>query len=196
MAAEKLAILQYLRRYAAFSQPEWEEIRTLWEPFQVPENTVLLQAGQICNYLYFVEQGLLRYYVEREDTERNKFFTVAPYCFTSQRSFNEQIPATECIASIEPCRLYRMPQKTAIALLKLPAWNAFVRKLTQEVQFYTENILEELQNQTAEERYRQLLEQESALIQRLPLKHLASYLGIAPQSLSRIRKKIGPRTGS
>ncbi|MEO1714918.1 MAG: Crp/Fnr family transcriptional regulator, partial [Bacteroidota bacterium] len=137
-----------------------------------------------------------RYYVEREDTERNKFFTVAPYCFTSQRSFNEQIPATEYIASIEPCDLYRMPQKTAIELLKLPAWNTFVRKLTQEVQFYTENILEELQNQTAEERYRQLLEQESALIQRLPLKHLASYLGIAPQSLSRIRKKIGPRTGS
>ncbi|MEM1219536.1 MAG: hypothetical protein AAGH79_11510 [Bacteroidota bacterium] len=65
MAAEKQAILQYLRRYAAFSQSEWEEIQHLWEPLTVPENTVLLQAGQVCEYLYFVELGLLRYYVER-----------------------------------------------------------------------------------------------------------------------------------
>ncbi len=75
-------------------------------------------------------------------------------------------------------------------LLKLDSWNSFGRKITQEVQFFTEEILEELQTETAEDRYFKLLNNQPSLVQRIPLKYLASYLGIAPQSLSRIRKKV------
>ena len=69
-------------------------------------------------------------------------------------------------------------------------WNTFIRKLIQEVQYYTETILQEVQTETAENRYKKMIEQQPELLQRLPLKYLASYFGIAPQSLSRIRKKI------
>ncbi len=65
-----------------------------------------------------------------------------------------------------------------------------MRKLIQEVQYYTEEILQEIQTETAENRYIKLLESNPALLQRVPLKYLASYLGIAAQSLSRIRKKL------
>jgi hypothetical protein len=75
----------------------------------------------------------------------------------------------------------------------LPSWNLLARKVTQEVQFFTEQILEDLQNETAEARYRHLLENQPDLLQRIPLRFLASYLGIAPQSLSRIRQKIATK---
>ena len=77
-------------------------------------------------------------------------------------------------------------------LLKITNWSNFIRELIQEVQSFTEEILEELQTETAEIRYRKMLESNNNLLQRVPLKHLASYLGIAPQSLSRIRKNIVP----
>ena len=66
----------------------------------------------------------------------------------------------------------------------------FARKILQEVQFFTEEILEEIQTETAEFRYKKMLENDSNFANRIPLKYLASYFGIAPQSLSRIRKKV------
>ena len=66
-----------------------------------------------------------------------------------------------------------------------------VRKLIQEVQFYTEQILDEAQNQTAEERHINMVEKDDSILVHVPLKDIASYLGIAPQSLSRIRKILG-----
>ena len=75
-------------------------------------------------------------------------------------------------------------------MYKSKSWAEFARKITQEVQFFTEEILLELQTETAEVRYEKMLEISPNLLQRIPLKYLASYLGIAPQSLSRIRKKI------
>ena len=86
--------------------------------------------------------------------------------------------------------MWQISRAEAYALLAVPAWATFVRRLTQEVQQYTENILEELQTETADTRYRRLLHDRPQLVQRVPLRHLASYLGIAPQSLSRIRRKL------
>jgi len=83
-----------------------------------------------------------------------------------------------------------MKREDAYKLLKIEAWSTFIREIIQEVQYNTETILEDLQNETAEERYSKMLEEKSVLLNRVSLKHLASYLGIAPQSLSRIRKKI------
>ena len=122
--------------------------------------------------------------------EATLFFTVAPYCFTSQRSLTKQEPAAESIQALEDCTIWRMTRTDAYALFANVAWSNFVRELVQEVQFYTQQLLQEAQTQTAEERYITLLQQNGALLNRVPLKYLASYLGIAPQSMSRIRKKI------
>ncbi len=75
-------------------------------------------------------------------------------------------------------------------MYNLKSWTDFARKIIQEVQFFTEEILEELQTETAEFRYEKMLKNEPELLKRIPLNILASYLGIAPQSLSRIRKKL------
>lgn len=184
------AIHEFMLRYAAVSNANWEQIEPYWKVFDVAAGEQVLAAGRICRHVWFLESGLLHYFIEKDGIPSTKFFTVAPYCFTSQRSFNQQIPATESIQAIEDSRIWAMTKRDADALFKIPAWANFVRGLTQEVQFFTEQILEELQNETAEERYRKMVGTGDPLLQRVPLKILASYLGIAPPSLSRIRKKI------
>lgn len=181
---------QYIRQYTSLPEQEWQKIYAHLQYQEIEEGHLLLEEGKLCRHVHFLEDGLLRYFVWRDGKDITKFFTTAPYCFTSQRSFTQEIPARENIETLAPCTLWSLDRDVAYQLLQYTSWNTFVRCLTQEVQFFTEQILEEIQQETAEQRYRKMLLTGDPLLQQVPLKHLASYLGIAPQSLSRIRKKI------
>lgn len=181
---------QFLENYTPLSDLDWKEISRCFEKRIIKKNEVLLQEGKVCRHLYFIESGLLRYFINKHGNDITKFFTEAPYCFTSQVSFTAAKPATENIQAIEKSIIWQITLQQANDLLELKSWNTFVRKLIQEVQYYTEEILEEIQTETAENRYRKMIETNPQLLQRVPLKYLASYFGIAPQSLSRIRKKL------
>ncbi|MEL6592088.1 MAG: Crp/Fnr family transcriptional regulator [Bacteroidota bacterium] len=183
-------VRQYIHRYVSLGEEDWQSIANKLTRRSVARSETLLQQGQVCRHLYFLETGLLRFLNWKDGRDITKYFTVAPYCFTSQRSFTMEIAANESIEALEDSIVWQMSKADSDALLQLPAWSEFVRKLVQEVQYYTDCILEELQNETAEARYRKMLQINDPLLQRVPIKHLASYLGIAPQSLSRIRKKI------
>jgi CRP-like cAMP-binding protein len=180
----------FIERYADVTDKDWEIISTCFEQRFFEKDEIILMEGKICRHLYFLENGLLRYYINKDGNEITKFFTEAPYCFTSQVSFTDQKPATENIQAIERSIVWQTTLVKANEMLQLKSWNTFIRKLIQEVQYFTEGILEEIQTETAENRYKNMLKKEPEFLQRIPLKYLASYFGIAPQSLSRIRKKI------
>lgn len=181
---------QFIENYTTVSDKDWEQIAACFEKRIVEKDAILLQEGKICRHLHFIENGLLRYFITKDGNDITKFFTEAPYCFTSQLSFTAEKPATENIQAIENSIIWQTTLKQANELLELKSWNTFVRKLIQEVQYYTEAILQEIQTETAENRYKKMISTNPQLLQRIPLKYLASYFGIAPQSLSRIRKKM------
>ena len=133
---------------------------------------------------------MLRYFINKDGNEITKFFTIAPYFFTSQVSFNNQKPVTENIQAIEKSIFWQISFQDSNKFFELESWTLFARKITQEVQYFTEQILEEIQSETAEFRYEKMLKNDAELTNRIPLKYLASFLGIAPQSLSRVRKKL------
>lgn len=181
---------QFITSYTSMNDTDWEQVDSCLTRLEVPKNTLVLAQGAICRHLYFLESGLLRFFILKDGNEVTKYFTDVSYVFTSQKSFTSQQPAQESIETLEDSVLWRMTYTDAFRLLELDSWNTFVRMLIQEVQTYTEEILEALQTETAESRYRTMLTNQPSLVQRVPLKHLASYLGIAQQSLSRIRKNI------
>lgn len=190
MSAIPTQLRNYITKYTPFSDADWAAIASKFSKIELPSDALVLEEGKICRYLYFLECGLLRYYILKDGAEVTKYFTEAPYCFTSQVSFTAQVPARESIQALEPSEIWQITLDDTNALLNLPSWSTFVRKLIQEVQYYTEVILQELQTETAEQRYWRMLHEQDPLLQRVPLKYLASYLGIAPQSLSHIRRKI------
>ena len=180
---------KYILNYNSLSEGEWKQIENCLARKHYKKGDIILESGKICSKLYFLEDGFLRFYILRDGEKVSKFFTQPPYCFTSQRSFTKDIPTNDNIEVLKDSIVWEISKQDAFSLLSITNWSEFVRKLIQEVQFYTEQILEEAQNNTAEERYVKLLEENNSILQNVPLKDIASYLGIAPQSLSRIRKK-------
>lgn len=181
---------QFIEKYTPLTAGEWKQISECFEEKIIEKDEIILAEGTVCKHLYFLESGLLRYFISKEGNDITKFFTVAPYCFTSQASFNSGKPAKESIQAIEKSVIWQTTLRQTNELFELKSWALFARKIIQEVQFFTEEILEDIQTETAEYRYEKMLKQTPELVQRIPLKHLATFLGIAPQSLSRIRKKV------
>ncbi len=180
---------KFIENYTEISDKEWDVINNAFEQKEFARNELILMEGHICRYFYFLEEGLIRCFVLKEGNDITKFFTTAPYCFTSKDSFRNCTPAMENIQAITRTIVWQTSLEQANQLLELKSWNTFTRKFVHEVQSYTEELLLENKTETAEQRYLKLQVLYPDLLPKIPLKHLSSFLGIAPQSLSRIRKK-------
>lgn len=183
------ALQKFIESYTQLTESDWNAISQAFERHEFRKNEMILTEGAVCRHFYFLEEGIIRFFILNDGDEITKFFTIAPYCFTAKDSFRNQTPARENIQALEKTVVWQTTLQQANDLLALPAWSDFTRKFIHEVQSYTEELLMESKTETAENRYRKLQQKYPALIQRIPLKHLSSFLGIAPQSLSRIRNK-------
>ncbi len=184
------ALKNFINKYTELSLNEWEIIEQFFETRTIKKNEIIVAQGAICRHFYFLEEGLVRFFEYNNGVDITKFFTAAPYCFTSKISFRHQIPAQENIQALEKSLVRQITLKNANELSKLDSWNTFTRKFVNEVQEQIEELLMEIRTQTAEQRYINLQKRYPNLVPKIPLKHLSTFLGIAPQSLSRIRKKI------
>lgn len=185
-----IAFRKFIEHYTPVPADEWDIIRQAFERKEFDRNEIILEAGKICRQFYFLEEGLIRFFQLVDGNDITKFFTAAPYCFTSKESFRNQKPATENIEALEKTIVWQTTFSQANELLELKSWNTFTRKFVHEVQSYTEELLMQSKTETAESRYFELLAKHPDIIRKIPLKHLSSFLGIAPQSLSRIRKNM------
>lgn len=181
----------FIDQYIDLPFPDWEIIKKKFQHQIFQKNEMILEEGKVCRYFYFFEQGIIRFYCTIDGADITKSFAIAPYCFTSKVSFRNQSPANEGIQALDETIVWKINYQQYKELEKINAWNVFMRKLLNEIQEYTEKRMLESKIHTAEINYENLLQQYPAdLIQKLPLKHLASFLGVAPQSLSRIRNNI------
>jgi CRP-like cAMP-binding protein len=191
-----MAFRKFIENYVSVPDNEWKIIEQAFERKEFTKNEIILTEGTICRYFYFLEKGLIRYYIFKDGNDITKFFTLAPFCFTAKESFRNRKPSEENIEAVTAVVVWKTNWENANALLELRSWNEFTRKFVHEVQRYTEELLIENKTETAELRYQKLLKQHPGLLNEIPLKHLSSYLGIAPQSLSRIRKKWQKQAGN
>ena len=179
----------FIENYTKLPDSDWQIIQQAFERREIAKNEILVDEGKICKYFYFLEKGLVRCFINNDGNDVTKYFTTAPYCFTSKNSFMGQTPAQESIQALDDCVVWQTTFSHANSLLELKSWSEFVRKFLHEVQNHFEEELMEIRSKTAEQRYDGLLVKYPLEVDKIPLKHLSSYLGIAPQSLSRIRKK-------
>lgn len=181
----------FLQKYVELPDKDWEKIRQDFDKQVFKKDEFILEEGKICRYFYFFEKGLIRFFLHVDGEDVTKNFAIAPYCFTSKVSFRNQSPAKEGIQALDETVLWKIDRQQYKKLEELESWNLFMRKLISEIQEFIENRLLESKIYTAEKNYTNLLDRYPAeLMQRIPLKHLASFLGVAPQSLSRIRNKL------
>ena len=180
----------FIENYSKLNDNEWDRIETLFKKKIFNKNEIILEIGNVCRYFYFLESGLIRFYNYHDGNDITKTFTIAPYFFTSKISFRKQTESNEGIQALENIIVWRISYVDYKKLEGLNSWNIFIPKLLNEIQEFSEAFYLEIRTMTADGRYIKILEEyPKNVIQKIPLKHLSSFLGIAPQSLSRIRKK-------
>ncbi len=185
------ALRSFIKNYTGLSNHEWATIQQSFVRKEIAKNELILEEGQICRSFYFLESGLLRYFYHIDGEDLTKIFTIAPFCFTSRISFRNQSPAKENIQALENSIVWQTSYKQYRELEKLACWNRFIHKLLNVIDEFAEQEMRQLKTLTQEERYRWLTDNYPAnVLQKIPQKHLATYLGIAPQSLCRIKNNL------
>ena len=150
----------------------------------------LLKQGRISNYMYFIGKGLLRCFYLKDSAEVSSWFMKEGDLCISVESFYRQQKSYENIQAIEDCIVYFLEYKDLQYMYRtFPESNFVGRVLTENYYTISEQRSYSLRMQKAPDKYQYLMKNHSELIQRVPSKYLASYLGISEETLSRIRSK-------
>jgi len=156
-----------------------------------PKGVLLQEAGKVCSRLYLVEEGILRAYYYKEDKDITAHFAFSQEAITAPDSFITGRPTRYYLESLEESRAYAVDNFKLEGYLKEhPELESLARRFTQVIYLELLQRLESLMFLSAQERYENLLDRNPQLIRRVSLGHIASYLGISRETLSRIRAKV------
>lgn len=170
---------------------------SFFTPKKLRKRQYLLQEGDVCKYFAFVQKGLLRSYtINEKGQEHINQFAFEGWWISDQFSFLTGEPSKYNIEAMEDCELVLLSKPAEEELLeKIPKFERYFRILLQNNLIATQRRLVSSLSQTAEERYNELITDcPTTLPRRVPQHMLASFLGITPETLSRIRKNISART--
>lgn len=185
-------LLQYIHSNYHFSQKEIEMVQHYFEPVSFSKNTVIEEAGKVPNYLYYIVSGYLRlFYMDENGNEITTHINCPPGFFTSYSHFISETVSDHNVECVTACELLRITKENLDHLVKQShAMKDFSISVFQHSIAYNENRSRELSTLNAEQRYLKLLKDYPEIIQHVPIQYIASFLGMKPESLSRIRRKI------
>jgi CRP-like cAMP-binding protein len=184
-------LLKYFSQIMPLSNEEVEGISATMEIRNFKKGTILLKEGQISTEAYFVIDGCVRQYFLVDGEERtNNFFTEEQWVI-SLTSMTRQIPSTHFMECCLDCTLVvGNREKEEDLYRKFPRLETVSRKVMEKVLAEQQMIMESYTTDTPEQRYLKILKTRPDLFQRLPQYQIASYIGVKPESLSRIRKRL------
>lgn len=169
-------------------QQEWEAFASIWQPVEYKRKTVLTAAGETERYLYFVLEGVQRvFYVGNDHPEATIVFTY-PYSFAGVAdSFLTQRPSRFFFETLTSSKMLRTSQQQLQQLMD--KYQAIERLIRLATSYALMGVLErqvELLSYTAEEKFKTLLKRSPHVLQLIPHKYLASYLGIDASTFSKL----------
>lgn len=157
---------------------------------KVAKKELILREGEICRHIYFIEKGLVRSYYCKEEQEITSWFMKAGDVIISVNSFYSQRPGYEYIEALEDTELAGITYQQLQELYsRFNEMNTIGRILTERYYAQSEERLFNIRRKTAKERFDFLMERHPEIFQRALLGHIASYLGVSRETLSRIRGK-------
>ncbi|AZA80476.1 Crp/Fnr family transcriptional regulator [Chryseobacterium lactis] len=185
-------LLQHIRSEHDFSQEEIEAVQMYFEPVTYSRNTIIEEAGKVPEYLYYIVSGYLRiFYSDESGNEVTTHINCPPGFFTSYSHFINATVSADHVECITDCELLRISKDNLDLLVtKSRAMKDFSISVFQKSITYNENRSRELSVLNAEQRYLKLMKDYPGIIQNVPIQYIASFLGMKPESLSRIRRKI------
>ena len=183
---------EFTDRFVVFTPKEKELIKQRLILRDVPKNYILVDLGDVAKEIYFIKKGCLRfYYITDEGNEVTGFIFQENMFAGSAESFYTQQPSTQVLETLEESELLVLTYEALNYLYEVvPKMNVLVRKILEQRMAFAQKVVASLIIHKPKDRYIAYRELHPDLENRIPQHILASYLGITPVSLSRIRRRI------
>ncbi|WP_233501232.1 Crp/Fnr family transcriptional regulator [Acaryochloris thomasi] len=168
-------------------------IEPLLELRQVEKGEFIFREGDICDAVGITHKGCLRSFFLKDGKELTLFFHPEQYTLGDYESLRRQRPAYFSCQAVENSVVLMMNTQAIEVLEALPNGQKLLRLVVEDLAFQLRDRLLSLYRDPPEQRYLSFIETEPKLLQRIPQHYIASYLGIEPESLSRLKRRIQSR---
>jgi CRP-like cAMP-binding protein len=180
-----------MRQITGFSDPELALVMKYFEAKNIKKKTILLKAGHTAQELYFIVSGCMRLFYEKDGADISAYFFTDLMFAGAYDSFVSRQPSRHSIETSEDCQILTISHKGWQQLfIELPKMNGFVLKLIEQRFISLHKLYTSLILDTPEERFINLQNERPDILQRIPQHQIATFLGITPVSLSRIRNRL------
>jgi CRP-like cAMP-binding protein len=184
-------LFEIMARHIDLTPMELECLRSQYKPQKIMRREYLLTTGDRCKYDYFITKGCVRsYFTDESDKEHNLMFAVEGWWTGNLHSFITRTPSLYTVEALEDTEVLKISKPNLeILYQKVPKVERFFRIMFQNNLIAQQYRLMNYISGTALERYAYFTHRYPGLDQRIPQKHIASYLGVSPAYLSRLRGK-------
>jgi CRP-like cAMP-binding protein len=187
-------IITSIKQLTGFSDSELGIVLKYFEPKTIKKKINLLTAGAISKEVYFIINGCMRLFYEKEGVDISAYFFTERMFAGAYDSFISQKPSRHSIETIEECQVLAISHSAYQHLFtEFPKMNEFVRKVLEERFVSLHELFTSLLLDSPEERYLNLIKDRPDLINRIPQHQLATFIGVTPVSLSRIRNRVAKK---
>jgi len=185
------SFINYISKFPHYKAQLLEDVRPYLSTRTVAPGSYFLEQGKISREIGFIEKGLMRLYYLNDGKEVTSCFCKEHTITCSYKSLITKTPSDLSIQAIEETKLIVFAFEALQKLYEKDLFWQQVGRLAAENEFITMDCHNRFMNDlSATERYQQILQEDGELLQRVPLNYLASYIQVAPETLSRIRKKL------
>lgn len=189
--------MQQLRKYietiAKVNDNDWSLFSSLLKKREFSKKSPFLSKGQIENYISFIEKGKVRLFIPKEDEKKEITFgfSFQGEFVSAYDSFLTQTPSLYQLETLVDTTVWSISYDDLQKVYKITEIGNTMGRFIAEKLFLIKSKREQsLLNETSEQRYLNLFKERPNVIKQIPLKYIASYIGVTPQALSRIRKRI------
>lgn len=189
------SINNYVNHCGNFLPDELSVFNSLLQPRSVKKKQVLLREGEICNFEAYIVNGCIRtYYIDENGSEVILQFAIEDWWVSDIASFHDRTPSLLYIEAMEDCELLTLsPERKAELLSRVPKFERVFRLMIQHHLVAVERRLIRTIAKPAEERYLDFMKQYPQIALRVPQHYIASYLGMTPEFLSKVRRRLATR---
>ncbi|WP_297333496.1 Crp/Fnr family transcriptional regulator [Flavobacterium sp.] len=184
-------VLKSIAERISFNEEAGEAFLKMLHYRELKRKDHLMHEGKICDFVIFIVSGCIRYYYIKDGEERTGQFFFENGWFSDYQSFITATPTQLNVQALEDCKMYMFYKPDLLKLYdEWPVFERFGRLIAEQVVMGMMRKNESLTNLSYEERYLKLIKERPKVVERVPLKYIASYLNMKPESLSRIRSRL------
>jgi CRP-like cAMP-binding protein len=185
------SIRNYVSRFITFTDDDWKVLQSILTRRFLKKGEFILRGGDVCNHVTFINKGFIRVFNIVNDDELTINFSFEGNFFTDFASLITRTPTTDYMVAMEDLEILQIQyDDLQRAYESSPVWQKFGRLMAENVLVFVVARNKTLLFNSPEERYLMLMRERPKVMANVPLKYIASYLGITPEALSRIRKRM------